>query len=104
MPNYKETEVSGTEYRRARLLQIINDRLSVPSIAVYEERVISFGDQTIGQDCDRLSADFDPSAEFPRIDVATGEPTGEMYSQSDIYDILHSLYRHLAKIRDDAAI
>ena len=104
MPNYKETEVSGTEYRRARLLQIINGRLSTPTISIHEERVISFGDQTIGQDCDRLAADFNPSEVFPRIDAETGEPTEDMYSHSDVYDILHSLYRHLAKIRDDAAV
>lgn len=100
MANYLESNISGTEYKRARFLQIANDRNTTPNILIFEERVISFGDQTIGQDADRLSATFNPSATFPEIDIDTGEPTDNTFSHQDLYIILHSLYRDLAAKRD----
>lgn len=104
MPNYQESAVAGTEYRRARFLQISNERNNVPNILIFEERVIQFDNESIGQDIDRLSAQFEAQATFPQINVETGEPTENSYTHQDIYVMLHSLYRDLAAKRDAAQI
>lgn len=104
MPNYLESDIIGTEYRRARFLQISNERNCTPNILIFEERVIQFDNETIGQDIDRLHCQFSPETEFPIIDPMTGEPTENTATHQEVYVLLNSLYRHLAAERDANAI
>ena len=103
MPDYKESEVSGTQFRRCNGLQFMN-QLGVQTRAVVfsEEDVINIGGKHIctpaGSIFNGLTAD-NGSTESPLIDPVTGQVVGTATYQ-DVYNILSSLYLATAMARD----
>lgn len=85
-PNYKQSEVTGTQWQRAIRVVIENPFGGVPSINFVEETATQLGDSVITQPCSNLTCDFDVS-----------NP-----AHVEIYDKLNALYMALAEIRDSA--
>lgn len=102
MANYKEAQITGTTWKRAKSLNIQNPINGVPSISFMEEDAVNIGDRTIvGGETFGLSASFDAASTFALVDPATGEPTGAVMTQGELEAALHSLYLDLAVKRDN---
>lgn len=100
MPNYKETEVVGSQYQRARLIQINNELNQTPFITFCEERVTVLPDKEFHEDVGQLTCSFDPVGEIVLINPETDEATGATISHAEFYAIVYSLYKQLAIERD----
>jgi len=100
MPHYSEQPASGASWQRAYKVTIDNGLHTIPVVTFYEAEVVSTELGTLSQHKGHLSESFsDPTVAFPLLNVETGEETG-MATYQDIYVILYSLYRYLAKRRD----
>jgi len=105
MPDYKESQISGTSWQRCRAIRINNPYGAMPSIAFDEERRFAIGDRTIGETTGGIIKDFDnPAQTFPLFNPATGEPTGQTMTYGEVYAVLWSLYMGLAAERDAEAV
>lgn len=105
MPNYNETAVAGTKWRRARQVTVDNTYQQVPKLVFFEQDVITLEDGTVIQQnldpmINPLQVYFSPDIEIPMIDSTTGQPTGEVRTHKDLYQLLNSLYVLLATTRD----
>lgn len=104
MPNYQESTVTGTQWRRACRVVIENPLNAMQSIKFVEEDAISLGVAVHTSICANLDAPFDSAATFPILDPTTDLPVGRDATHGEIYGLLYSLYMHLAKERDAALI
>jgi hypothetical protein len=112
MAKYKETNIQGSSYVRAKRIVVDNSLFNTnPSIRFEEEKVINVENtQTLsGYDVcyEQFITDGDYqniNEEFVLIDSITGQPTETNAKYIDMYNMLYSLYLHIAKKRDDANI
>jgi len=102
MPDYKQADVAGTKWTRARKITIENPRDDTPTITFTEEAVIVLQDGEVRQPVGAVSLPFDPVAHIALYDPTTGLPTGEQMTEGEVYAILYSCYMKAAKARDDA--
>jgi hypothetical protein len=102
--NYAESNVVGVQWKRANAVYIYNPYGGAGRVIVQEEEMTHLGDKIVTQPSDTLRIDFDPEGSFPEINPETGEVTGNTVSHMQVYVALHSLYIHLAKQRDEAAL
>lgn len=104
MPNYNESNISGTKWRRARSVVIDNTYGRPPIIAFSEEDIVSFDNSTMAQgmppEVPPLRVLFNPSSIIDLIDPDTGNPLGTTITHMELYTALNSLYRQLAATRD----
>lgn len=63
-PNYQESEITGTQWVRARRVVIDNPYQENPSITFIEERAIQLGNKVITEIVDNISCTFDPNSEL----------------------------------------
>lgn len=105
--NYKETENTATQWRRAFRVQIDNPYLESPKVFFHEEDCIIFNNgKLVKQNAGTLAVDFDPSGSIPLLNPWTGDPltnvdgVQQYASQIEAYILLHSLYIQKALIRD----
>lgn len=104
MPNYKEEVITGSVWQRANLVQIHNTLNAVPSIVFYEEEVVSVPSGPVTRNVGQITESFsDPTIEFNLVHPETGIVLGTA-SYQQIYLLLHSLYMHLAHIRDNPVL
>lgn len=102
MPNYKESEITGSQWTRAFRVVIENPYNKQSAIVFMEEKLFNTGDQVIKLPLDsNLIEHFNPESRFKLIDPDTLEPIGIDMSHMDLYVVLNSLYMHLAYIRDN---
>lgn len=102
MPNYKETEVTATQWRRAIAMNIRNVYQSVPRLTIEEEDVLAMPDgRLVFTPAGSLVSLFDPSRTIPMRNPETGELTGEEVSEGSLYQLLYSLYMREALERDN---
>jgi len=102
MANYKETNISGTSYIRAKEVVIRNELDGTKGAAFIEEQIINFDGATVKQPYEGIFEPFTPENQdtaFPMLD-ANGNETGETKTYSDVYEILSSLYYFVATKRD----
>jgi hypothetical protein len=102
MPNYKEQAVTGTAWRRARMVQINNESNSVPTVTFVEEEITDLGGVVVHTDVENLSDDYSQNREIALLDPETFEPSGQTISEGLIYLALFSKYMALAAARDAA--
>lgn len=102
MSNYQESEVIGTQWRRACRVVVENPLNATPSVMFVEEEAINLDDKTITNLVANLSCAFDLAATFPAIDPETNLPVGRDITHAEVYGLLYSLYMDLAKKRDEA--
>jgi hypothetical protein len=106
MANYNESNVTGSEYQRARLVQVSNEYNGGKSITFVEEVVTTLSNgKVVHTAAGQVSEPFGPEnmlSEFPILNPETGEQIGQSAKYVDVYVLLHSLYLHLAARRDAA--
>lgn len=111
MPNYKESEISGTKWQRGCRIMIENPITMVdgqivneaPSITYVEEEVTVNSDGTMSHRLvGSLSATVnDPALTIPMIDPETNLSTETSYPLQLAQWILYSYYWYLADKRDN---
>jgi len=110
MANYRETQVSGDSWIRAKRIILENPLNSPPQAHFIEERVIVAGTELADMSTDGYikinvlgtplnDTMTDPTTSFNLLNPETDEVIGTA-TYSDIYAIMYSLHRHLAAIRD----
>lgn len=100
---YQPSAVSGSEFTRCYQIVIDNRYGAAPEVVYQEERVL-----VVDSGPDRhwpighCRAAYDPLAEIPVLDPATGLPTGETATQGQLYALIYSAYLATATARDTA--
>ena len=97
---YQASEITGTEYLRARMVQIHNQIGVPPHVAFLEERVTQLAGRTITQDNATLTTPYNPDAVIDLLNPADKQPLGETMTHGQIMVGLYSLYMALATQRD----
>lgn len=103
--NYKESAVSGTSYVRAKEVVLRNELTGVKGAAFIEEQVVSIAGTKVIQPFAGIFKEFTPEnagTPFALLD-ADGNPTGQTATFGDVYQLVSSLYYHVANERDAAA-
>lgn len=100
---YQPSDVVGAEFTRCYQV-IIDNRIDAPPVATFaEERVLVPGDgPTRRWPTGQCAAVYDPEAEIPILDPATGASTGATITMAALYGLLYSAYLHTATTRDAA--
>lgn len=99
---YQETNITGTEYRRAKRVEIENQRAVTPIINFVEELVTVLDNgRSMSVDVGNLSSTFDPADIIELLDPETGEMTGGTMTQGQVFQALYSFYMKLATERDN---
>ena len=106
MPEYRETSVVGSSYRRGRSLYFENPKGGTPSLYVREEQVTELADREIIEECGSINKSIDDlSVSFSIRNPQTNEVIlNATMTYQDLYVGLFSLYWHLAEERDAAEI
>ena len=105
MPDYKETTVAGTAYTRAHQVVVANPSVGTKAISFYEEQVINLADEQIIRQQGGVQEPFtadNASEEFDLINPLDGTPLGLTMEYKDVHVAMHSLYYHVAAMRDAA--
>ena len=105
MQNYKETEVSGTSYVRAREVVVSNVLDGYKGIMYVEEEVSILGSKIMRENVGAIHQEFtaeNASTEFPLLNPITNEPIGATATFQEVYVLLFSMYYHMAALRDAA--
>lgn len=103
MANYKETNVTGTQWKRAYRVQIDNVIDQIPRLTFDEQTITILDSETITKPVGHVTAMFDPTYVINLKNPQTGEAIpGATATETDLYVILYSLYIQLAEERDAA--
>lgn len=105
MPDYKASTVVGSSYRRGHKMVFDNSLETTPSIRIDEEDIylleIDGKMQRIKKDAGNLQkVIFDYETLVTLRNPEDGSETEQQISYGAIYQILYSLYWHLAQERD----
>jgi hypothetical protein len=104
MNNYKQTSVTGESWIRAYHFSISNPQTGLKQINFQEEKVTVLDNGVnsgrVGEVLDEFT-ETGASTEFSLLNPKTGDVVGTA-NYDDLYNMLHSLYIHLAQKRDDA--
>lgn len=103
MNNYKQTSVIGESWVRAYHFSISNPQTGLKQINFQEEKVtvldIGANSGRVGEVLDEFT-ETGTNTEFSLLDPVTGAVVGTA-NYDDLYNMLHSLYMHLAQKRDE---
>lgn len=104
MADYQESAVAGTFWHRFNQIHIDNTRNAIPVVTMHEERVVALADgRELREPVGVLELPCgDLSYPITLRDPASGEPTGDTVTLSEVYAIVHSLCLQEALIRDGA--
>ena len=105
MPDYKASTLSGSTYTRAHHVYVGNPLDGKKTVAFHEEQVILLDGETITRETGKVDAEFTTDTAgtvFAIVNPETGEPTEATATYAQVYVLLHSLYLHLALLRDGA--
>lgn len=87
------TLVSGESYRRCFQVVIDNPLTGNPALTFAQETVIGTeGGSVLHIPLPPLPLTFDPTAEIPVINQETGQPTGAVVTQGEVYALIFSAY------------
>lgn len=106
--NYKESQIVGTEYQRARLVEIHNQKDVLPHIAFIEEMITVLPNRTLSAPVGQISTQYKPDSLIELFNPETGDPilNGDgsqmVMSQQMVMLVIHSLYMQLVRERDKA--
>jgi hypothetical protein len=100
MPDYKQSDLTGTQWQRCKAVIINNPLVGAKAVMFQEERVISLSGQNLRQPLDGCSKKFSADGTFPLLDPSTNLPTGASMTHTELYVALYSLYMQTAMERD----
>ena len=103
MPNYKESNVSGTIYQRCHTVVASNPLGGQASVTFQEEQVVVLDGDDLHRHAGSMTKQFDGAASFPLLNPDTNEPTGKVMTHGELYQALYSLYMQAAAERDAQA-
>jgi hypothetical protein len=105
MPNYKEAEVTGTQWTRAKTVIVNNNFNETPRILFAEETRLTMGASSIeipGLNSS-VGCNFDPVKTFDLLNPEDNSVIGSA-SHAEVQVILYSLYMALAAERDNPPV
>jgi hypothetical protein len=101
--DYLESQVSGTKYRRCRMVLIQNEKNQVPSMEGVEEEIVDIGGKilktNVGSVRDVLTADT-MGTSFPLVHPDTLDPLGATMTYMELSIAIQSWYHFVAERRD----
>ena len=101
--NYKQTSIVGDSWIRARRVVVENPYQGRPTISFVEEKVINLPGNTpltfLTGGLKETLTTVNATQEFNLVNPITGDVIGVATLQ-DVQVMLHSLYYHLAAVRD----
>lgn len=98
--NYQEKNVTGKSWKHCHSVLVNNDFGVPPMFTFHEKLLTQLDDQVIQEPTGCVSGFFDPVGVIQLRNPETGELTGEIMTQADMYTALWSLYIALAEARD----
>lgn len=101
MPNYKESQITGTTWQRCNGVHISNPYGAAPSVQFSEEIITVLNGNPVTLATSALTSGFDTNAMIELLDPETMQPTGQTMSEGAVYLALFSKYMAEAKKRDD---
>lgn len=88
-----QTPVAGESYRRCFQVVIDNPLVGSPTVMFSQETILGTdAGSVLHMPIQPLPLAFDPTAEIAVIDPETGEPTGAVVTQADVYTLIFSAY------------
>jgi hypothetical protein len=103
--DYQYTAVTGESWLRAKRIVIDNPLNGLPIAKFVEERVVNIaGGEQYFRDQGTLevpATEEQMGTEIPILDPTTGEPTGQVVTYGEAYNLLKSAYIHFAQLRDN---
>lgn len=88
-----QTPVAGESYRRCFQVVIDNPLVGNPTVMFSQETIVGTDAGSVLRiHIQPLPLAFDPTAEIAVIDPETGEPTGDVVTQADVYALIFSAY------------
>ena len=100
MAEYKESQITGSEYTRCNQVVISNPLGETPQIQFHESRVVKMADRHLTETQGVLQIAFDADKEVPLLNPETLEPTGQSMTMQQMYVALFSAYIQAAVARD----
>lgn len=102
MPNYKQSEISGSSFNRFKRIVVVNEWQTQPSVIIEEERVLQIGESVMLTAIGSISKQFDATERVPMYNPATGEKTGDSFDASALFAMVYSYAMNAAEQRDAA--
>ena len=102
MADYRETDVSGTQWQRCCAVHIQNPYGQTPQITLQEEQLTTVNGQLFQKGAGGINITFDPNEVINLLNPATGEALGTTMTHGQMYTALWSLYIAKADARDAA--
>ena len=108
MPKYNETSIVGESWKRAYQILIENPYNKSPKIRFSEEEIFVASDGRLagsysGGGIEEIFTSENANTQFQLRNPETEEYIEQYASYRDLYILIHSLYFHLALLRDEAA-
>ena len=105
MTNYIESEVPGSKWTRCNKVTIANPFKDQGFAIFSEESVVPYEDATglnyIKEPVrSTLTLGFSEDAQITMYDPETGEPLPASITHKEVYQIIYSMYRNAAQLRD----
>jgi hypothetical protein len=100
MADYKQTNVSGTQWQRCNAIHIQNTLGQTPTVTMQEEQITNVGGQQFSKSVGGLNVPFNPNESIPLLNPADGTSLGTSMTQGQIQVALWSLYMAKAAARD----
>lgn len=104
MPDYKQSDISGTTWQRCYQVVLDNPLGGVPTVRFDEQEVLSIDGREMRRPRGTLSLPYDPTRVIALRNPATGELTGESTTYAQAYELIYSAYITAALARDEAAL
>jgi hypothetical protein len=101
MANYKEQEITGSQYQRACRVIIENALDETPTVNFVEEEITILPNNKNHKLIGSLQMTFDPNEMVTMVDPETNELTETVYPASLAQWIIYSLYFKKANERDN---
>jgi hypothetical protein len=88
-----QSPVAGESYQRCLQVVIDNPLAGQPTVMFSQETVVGTDAGAVVRiPMQPLAMPFDPDAEIPVINPETGEPTGAVVTQAEVYTLIFSAY------------
>lgn len=101
MADYKQTEVQGTQWVRAKRVIVDNPYMQQPTATFIEEMIINTANGILNVPYGHVTVPIDVNTGvIDLVNPQTGELLGTQVSHMELYVIVHSFYMQQAKLRD----
>lgn len=100
MADYRQSQVSGTKWRRCCGIDVYNPFGKQGQVNFREQDLVLIDDKAVQIGTGNIATQVDMKKTFPLINPETGEATDKFVSHAEVYVILYSAYLAEAAERD----